>query len=67
MKFTLIKALARTAGKMANCCAWHSKILEDAVYAKAGKRPRCVEYIEQAIGCYGYVSVGPERDAYIKR
>ena len=27
-----------------------------------------VEYIEQAIGCHiGYVSVGPERDAYIKR
>ena len=27
-----------------------------------------VEYLEQAIGCHiGYVSVGPERDAYIKR
>lgn len=27
-----------------------------------------VEYIEEAIGCHiGYVSVGPERDAYIKR
>lgn len=27
-----------------------------------------VEYIERAIGCHiGYVSVGPERDAYIKR
>lgn len=27
-----------------------------------------VEYVEQAIGCHiGYVSVGPERDAYIKR
>lgn len=27
-----------------------------------------VEYIEQAVGCHiGYVSVGPERDAYIKR
>ena len=27
-----------------------------------------VEYLERAIGCHiGYVSVGPERDAYIKR
>ena len=27
-----------------------------------------VEYIEKAIGCHiGYISVGPERDAYIKR
>ena len=27
-----------------------------------------VEYMETAVGCHvGYVSVGPERDAYIKR
>lgn len=27
-----------------------------------------VEYMETAVGCYvGYVSVGPEWDAYIKR
>lgn len=32
------------------------------------ERKTYVEYIEKAIGCHiGYISVGPERDAYIKR
>ena len=68
-QFPFPAALGEARPVLEYCEGWGCDISGVRTWADLPRPAKAyVEYIEQAVGCHiGYVSVGPERDAYIRR